>query len=250
MNISVSNLSWIPNDLDVSLDILKKFNIHHIEGIFTKINNWENIKDSDIKFFKKKCSQRNIQVSSFQSIFYQTSITSFSQYKKVFNHLSLVEKLASKFESKILVLGSPTLRKIDSLLNLYKSLKFIDPILQKNKMIMCIEPNSKIYGGNYFYSLEEICKFIKDNKFKNIKSMIDTHNLIEEGFDLIDEYVNYIDYIYHVHISEKSLDEIKKPKKYRDFIIKLKESYNGLIVYEFKNCKNFEKAIELFINMF
>ena len=158
--------------------------------------------------------------------------------------------MASIANAKILVLGSPKLRKQGSLKELKKSLDLVDNLLEEKNIFLCIEPNCKLYGGSYFYSLKEICFFIETNKYKKIKSMIDTYNLLQEGFNLIEEYKLYNDYIYHMHFSEESLNEIHDIKKYEDFILEIKGSYKGLIVYEFKNCNNFDKAIELFKSIF
>lgn len=250
MNISISNLAWDSKDLDECLITLKKHNVHHIEGIFTKIKDWDNIKNIDVISYVNKFKENNVSISSFQSIFYQTKILDFLNYKETAAHLSKVIEMASIANAKILVLGSPKLRKQDSLKELKKSLDIVDDLLEEKNIFICIEPNCKLYGGDYFYSLKEICSFIKINKYKKIKSMIDTYNLLQEGFDLIEQYKLYNSYIYHMHFSEESLNEIQDIKKYKDFILEIKSSYKGLIVYEFKSCNNFDKAIELFKSIF
>ena len=83
---------------------------------------------------------------------------------------------------KIIVFGSPSLRKGDKniLLNIFDS---IDDKLKEKQIYLCVEPNSSYYGGEYYCSLDEIVPDIK--KFSNIKTMIDTHNLILENESLI-----------------------------------------------------------------
>jgi len=250
MNISISNLAWDLKDLDQCLIALKKHNIHHIEGIFTKIKDWDNIKHIDIISYANKFKENNVSISSFQSIFYQTKILDFKNYKETAAHLSNVIEMASISNAKILVLGSPKLRKQGSLKELKKSLDLVDNLLEEKNIFLCIEPNCKLYGGSYFYSLKEICSFIETNKYKKIKSMIDTYNLLQEGFNLIEEYKLYNDYIYHIHFSEESLNEIINPKKYIDFISEIKYSYDRLVVYEFKHFNNFDNAIKTFSNLF
>jgi sugar phosphate isomerase/epimerase len=250
MRLSISNLSWDKSELNVVLSTLKKHNIGFIETVLTKINNWDELNLQAVKEFKKTCLEFDIRTSSLQSLFYNTKIESFADFKSVSKHLENIISYAVELDAKFLVLGSPSLRKFDSILGLSKSLKLIDSILKKTNIILCLEPNCKIYGGSYFFSLDEICEFIKQNKFKNIKTMIDTHNLLEEGFDLCEEYASYIDNIYHVHISEKGLGEIKSTKKYDAFLDELKNDFDGFVVYEFNNCKNFEKSIVKFKEMF
>lgn len=250
MNISISNLALDSKDLDECLITLKKYNIHHIEGIFTKIKDWDNIKHTDVILYINKFKENNIFISSFQSIFYQSKILDFLNYKETAAHLSKVIEMASIANAKILVLGSPKLRKQDSLKELKKSLDIVDDLLEEKNIYICIEPNCKLYGGNYFYSLKETCSFIETNKYKKIKSMIDTYNLLQEGFNLTEQYKLYNDYIYHIHFSEESLNEINDFEKYTDFISEIKSSYDGLVVYEFKNFNNFDNAIKTFSKLF
>jgi sugar phosphate isomerase/epimerase len=117
-------------------------------------------------------------------------------------------------------------------------------LIQQNK-ILCIEPNSKIYNGMYFFNVEEIIDFIKTCELKNIKTMIDTHNLVNENIDIIKSYKNNIDYIYHIHISEDKLQPYKESDLHNklSYIIK-KTNYNKLVTYECLSNKNIENFIQ------
>ena len=86
-----------------------------------------------------------------------------------------------------MVFGSPNMRKgiIDD--SLSKIFKRIDESLNNTNITLVIEPNSKVYNGDYFHNIKEIVDFIENNKFINIKTMIDTHNLELEGYDPIIE---------------------------------------------------------------
>ncbi len=74
--------------------------------------------------------------------------------------------------------------------------------------VLCIEPNSKYYGGEYFFTIKEIVNFITLNNFCNIKTMVDTHNLLLENQNIEESIYNFKDHIKHIHISEINLSEI------------------------------------------
>jgi sugar phosphate isomerase/epimerase len=125
----------------------------------------------------------------------------------------------------------------------------MDKYIGKNNCIICVEPNARIYGGEYYYSLDEIVADIQN--FKNIKTMIDTGNLSAECIDPISEFTKYHEFIHHIHISSPDLQPIVDYKSYKNFILNIKNSeYNKNITYEYMNSRNINKEITEFINLF
>ena len=114
-----------------------------------------------------------------------------------------------------------------------------------------IEPNSKIYGGEYFFTVSEITDFITSNGFKNIKTMIDTHNLILEDDDPIDVLKTHINYIGHIHISEIKLEPIKNIEFHTKFSSQLKEmKYDKIITYEVMKCEQIMDSVKEFYEIY
>ena len=114
-----------------------------------------------------------------------------------------------------------------------------------------IEPNAKLYGGEYFHTVDEIVGFIETNGFKNIKTMIDLHNSILENKNPIDEYNLYKDYIGHIHVSEPNLSLIEETDLHIQFSKLLKNSnYNKIITYEVKKCDGILNNIKLFSKIY
>ena len=54
MKLSLSNLAWDISDNDQILTILKTKNIHNIEGVLTKINEWDKLSNDVLIEYKKK----------------------------------------------------------------------------------------------------------------------------------------------------------------------------------------------------
>jgi sugar phosphate isomerase/epimerase len=134
---------------------------------------------------------------------------------------------------------------------LVKVFKEVDEYLTGKNIQLAIEPNTLSYGGEYFSKLPEIIEFISSNNLVNVKTMIDTHNLILEKNDPIFEVEKYFDYICHVHVSEPKLDIIKDTTFHREFSKKLKDlNYNKTITYEVNKCDGLTESIKLFSEIY
>lgn len=225
MKFGITNLSW-KTELDGSIaKDLSQFD--YFETVFPR-------RDSGNYY-------------STQSIFYGCDIQSFEQKEKTINHLRYVIEECSKYEIKIIVFGSPSLRK-GSKIKLLEVFDEIDNELKNKNIILCVEPNSKYYNGEYYFSLDEIVPDIK--RYSNIKTMIDSHNLILEGDDMFLTYEKYSDYIKHIHISEKDLKPVKDFDYYKKFISFLRDnSYNLGITYELKQCENIISEAHKFVGL-
>jgi sugar phosphate isomerase/epimerase len=225
MKFGITNLSWDKQDDLKVIDFIKKKEVDYIETVYPRIN---------------------YGYYSTQSIFYGLDLSSFEDLK-TFDHLYNIVNNSKKFGIKRIVLGSPSLRK-GKKNNLLSVLKKIDILLDDSDLIICLEPNSSYYGGEYYFNIEEIVSDISE--FNNIKTMIDTHNLILESLNIFDQYEKYSKFIEHIHISEKDLVEIRDYEFYREYILFLKENnYNKGITYELKKPKNIFSEIEKFINL-
>lgn len=247
MNLAVSNLSWDNIDNVKIFEVLKKNNIKNIEGVLSKISNFSDLDDNKLSEFKKLINNYGIKIQSIQSIFYGTDINSLDEYDKILNHFKLLINYSKKLDFKIMVFGSPNLRKQINRTYLNNLFKKIDDLLNNQNLILCIEPNTKKYNGQYFFSINEIVDFIELNNFKNIKTMIDTHNIILEGEDPIEVLELNYKHIYHIHVSEENLKPLSDLDFHLKFSDKLKLSdYNGIVTYELLPCDNFEKQIKLF----
>jgi D-psicose/D-tagatose/L-ribulose 3-epimerase len=247
MNLSVSNLAWENENLITVIEILKNNNIANIEAVFTKLCDWDNVDDKKLFDFKKILNNNSISISSIQSIFHGVRVESLDDDNKIINHFKKVIKYSKLLGIKTIVLGSPNLRKKETFKNLNSLFEKIDTLLQQNELFLCIEPNSRTYGGDYFFTVGEIVDYLKTTNFKNIKTMIDTHNLLLEGDSPIDILKTYFEYIYHIHISEPNLKPISDQVFHTEFSKSLEDiGYNKLITYELLQHPNFEKNVNTF----
>lgn len=247
MDLSISNLAWDHKDLESILKILKEQNIKKIEGVLTKINTWDLIDEVEIENVKNKLKSYDIEMGSIQSIFYGVDVKSLNDKSTILQHIKKLIKFSKILGYTVLVFGSPNLRNNFNYETIVNILNEIDELLVKNNITMCIEPNSKIYKGDYFHTITEIVEFLNKNNFKNIKTMIDTHNLLLEGEDPIDMVESHFNSVSHIHVSENGLLPISNLEFHKKFSEKLKSvGYSGIITYELLQCDNLEEQIKQF----
>jgi sugar phosphate isomerase/epimerase len=251
MNLALSNLAWDFKDNSTVFNKLIEKKIFKIEGVLTKIEDWSLLDVDTIYKFRKTLDEFGIEMKSIQSIFYNVKCNGIQDTALVIEHVKKLIIYCEILGVDVMVFGSPNLRigEIDEYV--INSFHLIDELLQKSNIEMSIEPNSKIYGGKYFYGLSEIVNFIKNNNFKKIKTMIDTHNLILEGCNPSEEFIKYKNYINHIHISENGLKPIIDDKFHSEFYNTLKSyEYSKIITYEVNKLEDFDFNIDNFVRIY
>jgi sugar phosphate isomerase/epimerase len=252
MNLALSNFAWDYPESENIFSQLNEIGIKNIELVLTKYNSWESLNNKTILDYKKELINYDMNPYSLQSLFYNINCT-FEDTDIVIDHFKRLIDYSEILGLKILVFGSPSLRKkINNLsYNLSKIFNEVDAYLENKNINLVIEPNTISYGGEYFTSVSEITEFIISNNLKNIKTMIDTHNILLENNDPLIDIDKYFDYIYHIHISEPGLNIIKDELFHINFSNKLKEvSYNKMVVYEVNKAINLKESIKLFSEIY
>lgn len=251
--LAISNLAWDYHESEEYFDVFKNIGINKIECVLTKIKDWDKLTLNDVIKYKNFLYNSNIEAYSIQSLFYNIKCESFKDDDVTIKHFMRLIEYAKILGVKILVLGSPNLRKKynnweTEIVNLFKK---VDVLLSNTGIILTIEPNASEYGGQYFTKISEIVEFIKTNNLTNIRTMIDTHNLTLENCDPTIEFTKYNDYINHIHVSETGLNPIIETDTHNIFSKKLIEfSYNGVITYETKKDDKFIESLKLFNNLY
>jgi sugar phosphate isomerase/epimerase len=250
MKLAVSNFAWDFDNINHVGKILNKNNINHIELVFSKYKDWSELNKTEIYNLKELLTKHNLSCLSSQSLFFNVDCKSVvTESEKFINHFRTLISYSKILGIKILVFGSPSLRKtndnIDS--NLHETFKIIDGLLNGTGIQLCIEPNASVYGGDFFYTISEIVNFIETHDFKNIFTMCDTHNSWLENKDPNKELVEFFPYIKHIHISEPKLVPIDNEYTHTRISKTLKDlEYNGVITYELNKCDMFDNTVRYF----
>jgi len=225
MKFGITNLSWKPEQDSTIIDDLRGFD--YFETVFNRI-------DSGVYY-------------STQSIFYQSGLTTFEDVESTTEKLTHVIEECHKYGLKIIVFGSPKLRK-GSKEQLHKTFAKVDPLLNEYGIYLCVEPNASYYGGEYYHRVSEIA--IDIACYSNIMTMIDSHNLILEGDDLIDIFNQYEDQIKHIHFSEKDLKVIQDYTPLEELVeLLVKKDYQYGITYELCYNENIVEVSRKFLEL-
>lgn len=191
-----------------------------------------------------------LQVYSAQSIFWGVPIDSFTDTHKVEEHFAWLLECAQRLHLQRMVLGSPGLRK-GSYHPLLSVLKKFDDEFAENNTIICIEPIAKQYGGNYFFTVEEIVEAILPYQFKAVRTMIDTANLWLQNQCPADVLYAYFPYIAHVHVSDKNIGPIVEDDDHVNFASALRGSgYSQAVVRELLHCQKYPGEYHLFAEIY
>jgi sugar phosphate isomerase/epimerase len=165
--------------------------------------------------------------------------------------MNTVFDICKEFNIEKIVLGAPLLRKNNNIEELISLFTYLDLKLNHTNQVLLLEPNSKYYNGDYFFTVAEIVSFIQKNNFNNIKTMIDTHNIILENQSPSNIFTEYYSYIDHIHISEINLESFKPSNYHYELSNKLKEfNYKGLVIYECKKSNSLIEDIKTFSKIY
>jgi len=253
MNLAVSNFAWENNQHEFVFDELKKIGINKVETVLTKIDSWENLNQELILKYKNELYKYGMEPYSMQSLFFNVDCDNLCDQEKVLSHFKRLIEYCDILGVKVMVLGSPNLRKRfngweKKLIEIFRR---IDDMLDMSNTKLVIEPNSSIYNGQYFHTLGEIVLFLDLNDFRNIKTMIDTHNSLLENSNPLIEISHFFDYINHIHISELKLKPLIDFEFHENFSNTIKKYfYDKTITFELGNYDNFSESITNFYKIY
>lgn len=215
----VSNLAWVKEEENKAIKILKNNNINYLEfapNLLIKNKN-------EIKKIKKKWAAKGIKLYSMQSILFGEEnafiFGSKTQNEIFFNAIKSKINLANKLNVKIIIFGSPRNRKTfgkrKNLLNkiFIKTFKKLSKYCKKKNVIICVEPNPKIYKSEYLNNMDEVIKIIKKIKNKFIKINYDLGASIANKENIKTSFQKNVDLIGHVQISAPGLGNLNRFKK-------------------------------------
>lgn len=252
MNLALSNFAFDNKDSEEIFKVLKENNINQIECILTKIKPWNELTREDVIEYKNYLDSFGITAYSIQSLFYGIDCK-ITDVDTIVSHFKRLIEYAEILGSKILVFGSPGLRKQYNNWAIAVGDIFtqVDELLEGKDIKVVIEPNARTYNGEFWFTLEEIITFLMFFKFNNIKTMIDTHNAELEGGLSFNDLTFIDDYVEHIHASEIGLANIKESKVHESINLAIKSfDYNGTVTYEVLNNEGVLDSIKTFVKIY
>jgi D-psicose/D-tagatose/L-ribulose 3-epimerase len=251
MKLGISELAWPGIDhFDTTLNALNATGISCIEMVIPKHSPWNPIDVDKLTILRDMINSSHIEVKSTQSVLFNSDVTEIGDASFLRHMDQLIDACIAMGIEKI-VLGSPKQRINFNLNQLGNAFGKLDKKISNHNVTILIEPNSQKYGGEYFFTLDEIVKFLDHHNFKNIKTMIDTHNIILENQNPTYEFIKYQKYIDHIHVSEIGLKSFKESDTHYQLTeILHTHQYGGLVVYECNQSATLFNDIKLFTNIY
>ena len=243
MRTSVSHLAFNESNSHL-LHKLSDFGISNLEIVLSKI------RVDEVDDFSRLVRSAGLTLESAQSILFNSGVSdliddTFAKYV-----ISIIPVYAA-IGVKTLVLGSPLQRQSVHFEKLSNQFFKINSALSSAGLTLCIEPNSQKYGGKYFFDLPSIVEFIESCNLSNVKTMVDTHNLILEGFDPASQLIKYANQIHHIHVSEVDLSGFIDSDLHLTLAQAINSTgYSGIVTYEVLNSKNLIREVLDFTKCF
>ena len=162
-------------------------------------------------------------VYSFQSLFYpNTEWNLFTDYDVVLAYLKKLVDIAVFVGAKILVFGSPKLRYVKPSLPMEEATRIavrffqeIADFIGERKVVICIEPNARIYGCNFLWNANQVVEFLTlVDKPVQIRLVLDVGCMLLENEDPVKMFSNHKQWLAHVHFSAAHLMELPEDNYY------------------------------------
>lgn len=254
--LSISNIAWNEEDDEAMYSYIFDLGFKGLEIAPTRVikeNPYDNL--DKIKNFANEIKRKyGLVIPSIQSIWYGRSENMFNSEEERIKLIEYTKKaidFASAVNCKNLVFGCPKNRSFKSDISNAEikkiSIEFFREIgkyAKSKNTVFAIEANPTIYNTNFINTTLEALNLVKEIDMDSIKVNLDLGTMISNGED-INQLIDNMHYINHIHISEPYLSKIEQRKLHSDLIKILKDSkYSNFISIEMKNSNNLEGTKE------
>ncbi|QKF94572.1 xylose isomerase [Fadolivirus algeromassiliense] len=241
----ISNLSWKHNN---NLEMLQKLNDYGIRQLEIAPYKYfgDKITNIDINLITKE-----FDIYSFQAIIYPLTENIFNSKEERNNikqYLFKVINVAKKLGVKILVFGSPKNRQRNNIsyneaLNIATYFfREIGDYAHNNNVILCIEPNAKIYNCDFITNSIEGRELVLKINSKGFRLHLDVGCMMLENEDIIDSITNNLDILEHIHFSAPQLKCLldNNDINYNELFNKINKIYHKNIAIEMLNQNDYD----------
>lgn len=252
MNVTISNIAWLPENDAEMYAFLQEKKCTGIEIAPTRIfpkNPYSNL--NKVENFRNELQDNyKLQVVSMQSICFGRNEAIFSSEEERNSLLEYIKQsidFASVLGCNNLVFGSPKNRNINPNQEEIAVAYFseIGKYAAQKNTVFAFEPNPVIYGTNFINTTEQALDFVKACNVEGLKINFDLGTVIynEEDLSILE---NNLQWINHVHISEPYLEEIQHRSLHKELAAILRENkYDNYISIEMKGGSELDKIKDI-----
>lgn len=243
MNLSISNIAWSSMHDEKVYEKMLELGFNGLEIAPTRVyseNPYSKIIEAE-KWAVNLQHRYGIVVCSLQSIWYGRTEKIFGteyERKSLITYTKRAIDFAEAVGARNVVFGCPRNRVINSDLDYNIAYEFYSEIAEyafEHHTVLALEPNPIIYNTNFINTTEEAIALIKKIDKPGFQLNLDLGTVIynEEN---IENFVESVKVINHVHISEPGLGLIKRRKLHKNLIEMLKKiKYQKFISIEMGN---------------
>lgn len=243
MKFSISNIAWDDSQDEIVYKYLNQVGFDAVEIAPTRLIKEAPYDNISLAVEKVKHLKENysLKVSSMQSIWYGRTERIFGSQEErniLIEYTKKAVEYAAAIECKNLVFGSPKNRIIDSQDQMDIALDFFYQIAKNAKkygIVIALEPNPEIYNTNFINNTIDALQFVKKVNSKGLKVNMDLGTVIWNN-ENIDELIDNLELIHHIHISEPYLERIEARDLHKELNeLLISKNYNRYISIEMKN---------------
>jgi sugar phosphate isomerase/epimerase len=255
--LAISNIAWTKEEDAEVYPIIKETGFTGLEIAPSRI--WEDPyeqSDSNLSEFKNELEKNNIRIVAFQSLLF--GHPEFAIFGDKDNRSATMEylkkniTLAGKLGAKALIFGSPKNRIVGTMAKEEAdsiAMSFFQEIGEcavQNNTCFCIEPNPRIYGGDFILTTNKAIELVKSVNHPGFKLNIDLGTITANNENLEKTIREALPFAGHFHISEPYLEVIERDEEKHKKIKSLlnKYSYTSTLSIEMKSNNTGDSNIE------
>jgi sugar phosphate isomerase/epimerase len=164
--------------------------------------------------------------------------------RRLLNYTKKAIDFASSINCTNLVFGSPKNRIIESDSQMHLAISFFKELGEyacKKKTTVSIEANPAIYGTNFINNTKQALSLVKQVGSSGFMVNLDLGTIIQNN-EKLEDIVDSLNLINHIHISEPQLVAIKERALHVKLAAELKKAdYNKYVSIETKNTDSLEE---------
>jgi sugar phosphate isomerase/epimerase len=245
-------LSWGSKPIIEVASSLKEAGMEGIEIAPTYV--WPEPEKMSLKEVKKTADlllDFGLSVSGTQSLLFghpEFQLFDRQIWPEMKRHLEVMFELTSALGSKVAVFGSPK-NRIKGQLNpiladdiAAEFLASLIPSLERNEVVLTLEPNAPQYGADYLINYGDVCNLSKKIRSDYIAPQIDTGCLWMIGEQPISALKSVMPH--HIHLSTPNLGKVPGESNFSEFLHLAEElKYEGWMVIETLNAERENPAV-------
>ena len=252
IKLSISNIAWSSENDQQVYQYMQQVGFQGLEIAPTRIFQDEPYeRKKEARAFAREIKDKyELSICSMQSIWFGHSEKIFGTAEErqiLLDYTKQAIDFAEAVDAGNLVFGCPKNRYIGETDDRNIAVDFFRTLGEyaiEHNTVLALEANPVIYGTNFINKTKEAVELIKEVDSKGFKLNLDFGTIIYNE-ESVEDIIEYLYLINHVHISEPNLKMIERRDEHKELmnILKISE-YKGFVSIEMGKRVNINEIIE------